>query len=121
MSLSEKVILYSGESTFGIFDRMLSSTPASFSRAENSKKGCSYFRSSSVTRSRTLISHRLVFRIAEILDRACGALWPLCGAFGPAVMDEQMCQENPFFDRNQPHQVLLDLVRPRFPGEIQPA
>src|SRR5678809_1348641 len=40
---------YSGFSTSAILDRIRSSTPSAFGWAENSKKGCSYFASSSST------------------------------------------------------------------------
>src|SRR5688572_10016210 len=58
---------YSGECTFERRERIRSSTPESFSSAEKSKNGCSYFSSS----SRTLWIEVILLMAAPYLEAAC--------------------------------------------------
>ena len=67
------------------------------------------------------MSYRLVFGVAEVFDRAFGAFGPHRRAFGAAMMNEKVREHDSFFRRKELHQILLDLIRPLLPGEIQAA
>jgi hypothetical protein len=62
---------------------------------------------------RRLHRHRapsLIGGVAEILQGTIGALRLPRDAESPAVQDQLMRKKNPFFTRDNPHQILLDLA-----------